>query len=307
MQFVTAQRLCKYLPPIIASRVRLMAYSPRMAALDRKVITAKAQTGSILEGNTVDFHFYPFSIQGYYEFRNVAIALALAAPGETIVEIGANVGTETVSFSDVVGPRGTVHAFEPLRSNARWIQRANELSQNNNIVLHECAVGDANAPAPFSVPPEHSSGTGHLLGEGETTAASIVVNVVTLDSVSDLIGSATLMFIDIEGNELRFLRGAREFLARHRPVLVLEASPRLLQRRGATIEELYRMLRASGYRVYSVGRFRAGLTNPAKLRSAENWLCLPEERRRAINKVNRVLFACALLPCIRGMNPLKLA
>ena len=152
----------------------------------------------MLEGDTIDFHFYPFSIQGYYEFRSVAIALALAAPGDTVIEVGANVGTETVSFSDVVGPRGTVHAFEPLPSNAHWIQRAVELSRQKNIILHESALSNFSGCASFSVPPERSSGTGHVLGDGDAAARTIDVQVTTLDALSKEIGGATLVFVDIE-------------------------------------------------------------------------------------------------------------
>ena len=37
--------------------------------------------------------------------------------GDVILEVGANVGTETVSYADIVGPDGIVHAFEPVPSN----------------------------------------------------------------------------------------------------------------------------------------------------------------------------------------------
>lgn len=299
--------LCRHLPPILASRMRLLTYSQARAARERRVISVQAQTGSRLEGDTFDFHFYPFSIQGYFEFRSVAIALALAGQGDTIIEIGANVGTETVSFSDVVGADGIVHAFEPLPNNADWIRHAARVSRHGNIIVHECALGDTNERRSFTVPPAHSSGTGHLLEGNQTDGTVIDVEVVTLDSLSKAIGPATVVFVDIEGYEMAFLRGARDYLAAHRPVMLLEASPKLLRRGGSSLSELHATVVDYGYTPFTVGRFRAALANPTTQRSAENWLCLPAERRYLIAKVNRFLLSCAVLPCIKGVNPLTRA
>mgnify|MGYP001460480885 CR=1 FL=1 len=47
----------------------------------------------------------------------MAIALALVSKGESIIEVGANIGTETVYYSDIVGSHGNVYAFEPFPPN----------------------------------------------------------------------------------------------------------------------------------------------------------------------------------------------
>ena len=60
---------------------------------------------------------YPFAVHGYFYCTAWGITLAIFAPGDTIVEVGANVGTETIGFSDIVGRSGRVIAFEPVPAN----------------------------------------------------------------------------------------------------------------------------------------------------------------------------------------------
>ncbi len=270
---------------------------------------ARALTGSLLEGSTGDFHFYPFSIQGYYEWRNVAVAAALAAEGDTIIEIGANVGTETVCFADLAGPKGRVHAVEPLPSNVAALRRAHELSGHRNISVHALALSHQSGQVDFAVPPEHASGIGHIAGANEESVAEkIRVQCVTLDSLMPQIGPAQIIFMDAEGEELNILRGGDRYLRAFRPHLVLEASPRLLQRAGCELSDLHRTLDDLEYAVYEITRFGLKPVEPAGQskwrKTTRNWLCLGKDRSALAGRIRRNILRSALLPCLPGLNPL---
>jgi hypothetical protein len=90
----------------VSFRVRKRLYPAARALQDDHAFAVRAQTGSVLRCRTSDKHAYAFGVHGYNDWRLWAIALATCARGDTIVEIGANVGTETVGFSDIVGPAG---------------------------------------------------------------------------------------------------------------------------------------------------------------------------------------------------------
>jgi hypothetical protein len=69
--------MCRRLPPIVAQRLRSIIYPFALGIRDNLEVTVRSQTGSAFTGRTGDFHAYPFSVHGYSEWRNTAIALAL--------------------------------------------------------------------------------------------------------------------------------------------------------------------------------------------------------------------------------------
>ena len=121
--------LVKYLigslPPIMAQRIRALLYPRGSAYLDDISFEVRACTGSILRSRTSEFHGYPFSIHGYYEWRLLTCALATISEEQSIIEIGANIGTETVSFIDIVSSEGRVIAFEPFPDHVKSLEKLN--------------------------------------------------------------------------------------------------------------------------------------------------------------------------------------
>lgn len=306
LRLTLAQTVCRNLPPLFSQSVRTLIYPQNRAYDDDYEFVVSAQTGSALKNRTSDYHGYRFSVHGYFEWRNCALAMALCGPGDTIVEIGANIGTETVCFSDIVGPSGKVYAFEPLPSNLKMLQASLSLTLNQNTTLLPLAVGDACRKVRFVVPPrQNSSGVGHILvNDKELSSKSIDVDCVTLDSESDRIGVAKLIVMDVEGAELMVLRGARNYINSNRPHLVLEASPKLLAKAGSNLSELYSELIAAEYAVFQILRLGLNNAEPSATTQACNWLCIHTSQLDAVEVAARYLRRCGLLPCIQGFNPL---
>lgn len=304
-----AQLLCRGLPPLLAQRLRCLIYPATLAYRDDYEFVVRAQTGSWFCGRTSDFHAYPFSVHGYYEWRNWAAALAVCRRGDVVVEIGANIGTETIGFSDLVGAEGRVHAFEPFPPNAAALRRVLALNRIDNVIVREMALGGACGQAQFVVPPNKvASGIGHLITAGEHSPEALVaVEVRTLDSLADEMGRARMLFMDTEGAEVSILEGGLEYLGRARPLLVLEASPKLLERAGRSLEALFDLLLGLQYSVFAIGRLSLkSVVRPDATRAC-NWICLPEEEEDLLPDLQRSFRRCGLCPCWRGLNPMTRA
>ena len=147
-----AQKICRPLPPIISQRVRSWIYPREIAAKDKYEFVENSITGSKFIGKTNDFFCHPFAVHGYYYWRAWAIALAVCSRGDSIIEIGANVGTETIGFSDIVGKSGNVIAFEPLPNNIKVLEIALAESQWKNINIHPYVVVDTDKIVRFFPP-----------------------------------------------------------------------------------------------------------------------------------------------------------
>jgi FkbM family methyltransferase len=75
--------------------------------------------------------------------------LSLVKPGDVVWDIGANVGVFTLKFSDAVGDRGRVVAFEPAPGTFRTL--ADATAGLENVVLRNVALADYTGKASFSV------------------------------------------------------------------------------------------------------------------------------------------------------------
>ena len=297
------------MPPILAQRARAAIYPLRDAHRDNYAFSVTASTGAKYAGHTRDFHGYPFSVHGYYDWRNWAVALALCQPGDTIIEIGANVGTETVGFRDIVGATGKVFAFEPVPSNVAVLKQLVALNGWTNVEVLPVALCDRHGTTAFVPPPDdHSTGVGHIAGLGVAASGQgqgIEVECRPLDSYASALGQARAVFCDTEGAETMVLKGALNYLRQHRPVLVMEASPKLLPRLGSSVAALHQAIRGAGYEAFLIGRLGVSpITNDAPAK-AGNCLCLPAELIEVAGRCTRFIRRCALLPCLRGLNPLR--
>ena len=292
----------------MAQRLRSWLYPTARARRDDYEFVVRSQTGSLLTSRTSDPQGYPFSVYGYNEWRNWAVALACCARGDTIIEIGANIGTETIGFADIVGPNGSVHAFEPLPSNVAALEKSLKLNPGTgNVRVHPLAVSDTAGKRKFLVPPAELSGIGHVLRATDAADREVrEVDSVTLDSFSGRLGPSALIVIDAEGEEVRILRGARQYIAAFQPVIVLEASAEALRPAGFDLRDLLAELEGQGYQCHRIARFALSSKDLATYPHATNWTCIPAPKRGLRRTISTHIRRCGCAPCIPGLNPMTL-
>jgi FkbM family methyltransferase len=136
-------------------------------------------------------------------------------PGQTFWDVGAHIGYVSLFASKLVGPTGTVHAFEPDLLNAQRLHANIRLNSISNVKVHQVAVSDITGTAAFY---QHNR-TGSLLPQEDSQR--VMVDCTTLDAMLTDLPMPDVIKIDVEGGELRVLFGASRVLAR-RPILIVE-------------------------------------------------------------------------------------
>lgn len=200
------------------------------------------------------------SIYFYGAFEQATgLALArLVRPGMTVIDIGANVGCHACPLAKLVDP-GKVVAFEPMPWARRKLRRNLELNGFTNVVVEELALSDAELPAQ-SVHFRSSWRVGRP-GESDHEDPSsrplVEVGFATLDSYvkGHNLHSIDVIKLDVDGYELKVLRGAIETLQRFNPVIVLELGWFTLSSVGDSLPDLVRFLSSLGYIIHEEKTF----------------------------------------------------
>jgi FkbM family methyltransferase len=311
-----ARVLAGIAPPLMAARVGQI-YPYDQGWSDGYEFRLRARTGSVYVGNTRDVAAHAFAVHGYFDWRLLAAARYFCGPGETIVEVGANVGTETIWFADIVGPAGHVYAFEPMPTNVEQLRHVIATARLSQVEVIDSAVSDRPGHVTFVPGSERESGSGYISTE-DGSERSLRVECVTLDSLFAARKPVRLLVIDAEGAEVLILRGARELVRRDQPVVIVEAQDHHLRRNGFSVAALAGEFQAHDYQIYELSRLglvkvshdgHREVSGRRKLFDTpggwgRNWLALPAGLADQAGSVHRHLVRCGLAPCIRGLNAL---
>lgn len=138
-------------------------------------------------------------------------------PGDVVLDGGANVGVFTRKAL-AAGARSVV-AIEPAPENVECLRRnfAEEV-KSGRVVIQAVGIWDQPGDLPLRGDANNSARNSFLLDYGPA-AYTIMVPLVTIDSLVDKLGLTTVDFIklDIEGAEKKAIAGAQKTMARFHP------------------------------------------------------------------------------------------
>ncbi|MEF8733036.1 MAG: FkbM family methyltransferase [Candidatus Accumulibacter meliphilus] len=201
----------------------------------------RCRYGWMLYFTTDQYIGQSLDLYGEFSEREVDIFRQMLKPGQTILEIGSNIGAHTVFLAQAVGPQGRVVAFEPQRIVFQMLCANIALNGLRNVDARHAAVG--REPGRIVVPTidyaESVNSGGLSLGNWSTGEC---VSLLTLDGLD--MAACHFIKIDVEGMEGDVLAGAVETINRFRPALYVEND-----RKEKSTELIERLLRLD-YRLY---------------------------------------------------------
>ena len=272
-----------------AQRLRLPVRGPAEAVLPDGA-TLRLTT-SWADGNAVKVWWE--GLAGY-EPETLPLWWELLSEADVVLDIGANAGIYAL-VAALRRPGARVLAFEPLPVAVRHLEANRRLNGVDNLEIIVKAVGEEEGEAFLYVLGDYMhqiASTLPRMAEARRMGRSLTVPVVTIAQVVAEHGlpNVDLVKIDTEGTEYQVLRGARQTLRRHRPVVVCE----LLH--GFVHEGLVPLLRSVGYESFWIspgGLVHQDELSPDPNDRERNYALLPSEA------VSRVLAG----PASRSTGP----
>ena len=192
-----------------------------------------------------------------WETDEQVVMRTLVRRSDVVLDIGANIGLHTTLLSNLVGPAGHVHAFEPNEELLHALGRTAEYA--GNVTVHNVGLSDRAETREFYVPEDLSMAS--LADWTEGRVGAVQVKTCRLAVLDDLLAAGTIRqprFIkcDIEGAEALAFRGGRLLLDRSdAPMLLYEANALSVRAFGfalATATAFLRGLERPGYQIFHV-------------------------------------------------------
>lgn len=214
-----------------------------------------ARKGTIVVGPASGLRFDPGPSNADYASgdNELPVQGALAEclrGGDVFYDVGANVGFLTVLGARLVGPSGTVYAFEPVPANAGFVRRNAQANGFAQVHVIEKAVSNRLGAGELTLA-RYSGGSALASAEPPPDAdGTLPVELVTIDDLvgRELLKPPDVVKIDVEGAELEVLEGMATTAATHRPVVIVEVDAADADALARKQDACERWLQARGYR-----------------------------------------------------------
>ena len=195
--------------------------------------------------------------------KELAFLSHLIVAGDSVADIGANVGVYTRELSTLATDLGTVYSFEPVSSNYDILCSVVDRARLTNVHTFRVALSDCLDRREFVVP-ESEAFSGYYLAHFKAEDESGIVEIVDVSTLDHLwrdgqIAGLDFIKCDVEGSELEVIRGASELVSACHPAWLLEIS------RG-TSTAVFELLLSFGYRAYV---YEGHLTETLRYRDGE--------------------------------------
>ncbi|QHC26307.1 FkbM family methyltransferase [Streptomyces sp. GS7] len=191
-------------------------------------------------------------------------------PGDTFVDVGANIGYFSLLAAQLVGERGGVVSIEATPAFHRRLRRHAELNGLTRIRALNAAVSDAPRTLTFILASNHNMGAASIVPYEGPAEATFDVEAYPLPDLlaPEEVAAARVIKIDVEGAEGAVVRGLKPLLPRLRPdaEITVEVTPERMERLGDSVGELMETMREHGFHAYRLANSYAAGSYPAAVR-----------------------------------------
>jgi len=212
-----------------------------------------ASSLSIAFGNFLYRNCFPLYKAMYASFKQKQDAFEISLlkryikPGDTVLDIGANIGFYTGLLSEITGPKGEVHAFEPDVTNYRHL--AARIGTTPGVFINNKAV--ASRTEKLKIYTSKQLNVDHRTYKPDDYDQEIEIDAIALD---EYLSGKRVNFVkmDIQGFEMSAAQGMRSVLQQPSLYMLSEFWPYGMRKAGSSVLDYYRLLKGYGFYIYLI-------------------------------------------------------
>lgn len=186
-------------------------------------------------------------IKKSFEPHVTNIFKALVNEGDSVIDLGANLGYHTLELSRLVGPGGYVLSVEPLKET--YLQLCSNLLANDAFNVEPLRKICTSTNDSFVMRDIEKGNIGNTRVGAKSSDHRVSVPSFTLDQLEF---NCSLVKMDVQGSEVEVLKGAKTFIKNNRPIFVVEIEEHHLNEFKTTSKDLLNFFIDMDYVVYRI-------------------------------------------------------
>ena len=196
--------------------------------------------------------------KGSWEPEMVDALNHLVKPGNIVVHLGTHIGFHDVVLGKIVGPTGHVYAFEPNPESYDIVKKNLVINNLDNIfTLYPLGVTDKlddGQKSHICFDYAHTGGGFVSKNTIDEKSKCTDITLTSLDNTLSDLPKIDVLFMDIEGFELKAINGASALLKRSpEAIIILEWTPDFFERAGSSnAKEFIQSYMKDGYKFFQI-------------------------------------------------------
>ncbi|MDQ0967621.1 FkbM family methyltransferase [Flavobacterium sp. W4I14] len=250
--------------PFFRGQDRIFNFLFNKGFINSGIVKTSPLTGNfVINADTSTWIGAKIDILGDYEPEIKKIFRIFIKEGNTVLDVGANIGLHTLYFSELVGSEGKVIAFEPIPSTFQLLQENIKLNNFENIEQKNIALSNRNETIKIKIDEKSKNPGSFNLFEldGDISVQCCIGDDLLINERLDFVK------IDVEGFEVHVIQGLFETLHKFKPVIVFEYDYNYQKKAGLSQDHIFRILGEIGYQFYEIKKNTLILFNGEKVKS----------------------------------------